>query len=364
MKDSNSSKQSKPPARQILKAAPTTQETKPSPPIFDGKGYTGDWLADQHFPELQWAVQDIIPEGLTMLAGPPKAGKSWLSLGIALSVAQGDLALNAIPTRQKKVLILALEDSQRRMQTRCRSILNDNTIPQNLHVYHRVVPDRLISDMKKWVYDNYDPSNPPLVIVDTLGKAVPSNTSNETQYQKDYHTGSELKSVADDYPGTSVLVVHHTRKQESVDFIDSVSGSQGLSGSFDGVIILNRPRNEDEGTLSITGRDVEENELAIRKGSSGNWELIGDDLNASAHHAHQSKTETGLSSNMREVLAFVKSQDQVTAAEVTRSFESNKNMILKRLTERGYLIRTARGIYQSSDIPAHQSHPHDLAQNE
>lgn len=338
------------PHRPILQQA--KEPPKSSPPIFDGKGYTGGWLADQVFPELQWAVENIIPEGFTFLAGPPKAGKSWLALGIALSVSSGTPALGQIPTQEKPVLLLALEDSKRRMQQRCRSILGNNDIPNNLHIYHNIAPERYISDMKKWVYDNYDPTNPPLVILDTLGKILPTNNSNDSAYQKDYKTGSGLKSVPDEYPGTSLLVVHHTRKAESMDYIDSISGTQGLSGSADGAIILNRPRNEDTGTIKITGRDVEENEFAIVKDPTGNWQLAEDTLNKSIAKASVKKSKLG--ENTEALVNHIISNGPCKTSELVQLYGPNVYTWLSRLEKSHSIIKISRGVYDSPTFPTRE----------
>jgi RecA-family ATPase len=45
------------------------------------------------FPEPVWIVPGVIPEGMTMLAGKPKKGKSYLALNIALSISCGGKAL-------------------------------------------------------------------------------------------------------------------------------------------------------------------------------------------------------------------------------------------------------------------------------
>jgi hypothetical protein len=45
--------------------------------------YTARELLGTKFPEPRWIVPDILPEGLTPLAGRPKVGKSWLALQIA-----------------------------------------------------------------------------------------------------------------------------------------------------------------------------------------------------------------------------------------------------------------------------------------
>jgi RecA-family ATPase len=51
----------------------------------------------------RWAVDDLIPEGLTVLAGRPKLGKSWLMLGVAIAVAAGRRALGQIDVTQGDV---------------------------------------------------------------------------------------------------------------------------------------------------------------------------------------------------------------------------------------------------------------------
>ena len=82
----------------------------------------GAWLDRQEFPPLAYAVPGLVPEGSVLLVGPPKIGKSWLVLTIALAAASGGKALGLdIPKRP--VLYLALEDGDRRLQDRCRRLL-------------------------------------------------------------------------------------------------------------------------------------------------------------------------------------------------------------------------------------------------
>ncbi|MDP2815826.1 MAG: AAA family ATPase, partial [Rectinemataceae bacterium] len=63
---------------------------KPSQPLL--KTFTASDLAKMVFPEPKWAVPGLLPEGLTILAGRPKRGKSWMGLGLALAVASGGKA--------------------------------------------------------------------------------------------------------------------------------------------------------------------------------------------------------------------------------------------------------------------------------
>ncbi|MCM1270617.1 MAG: AAA family ATPase [Ruminococcus flavefaciens] len=67
---------------------------------------------------LEFVVEDLIAQGLYILAGAPKIGKSWLSLDICLSIAKGEKVLGK-ETSKATVLYLCLEDSFKRIQKRC-----------------------------------------------------------------------------------------------------------------------------------------------------------------------------------------------------------------------------------------------------
>jgi RecA-family ATPase len=83
--------------------------------------FTAAELMAFEFPEARWAVPGIIPEGVTLLAGKPKQGKSWASLGISIAVATGGEALGKVRVERGEVLYLALEDNPRRLQSASRS---------------------------------------------------------------------------------------------------------------------------------------------------------------------------------------------------------------------------------------------------
>jgi AAA domain len=103
----------------------------------------GAWLDTQEFPPLEYAVSGIIPEGFGLLVSPPKAGKSWLVCGIGLACAIGGLALGRIHVDKRPVLYLALEDGQRRLQSRCRRIMYGQPIPA-IHFVTKAKPGHVI----------------------------------------------------------------------------------------------------------------------------------------------------------------------------------------------------------------------------
>lgn len=67
--------------------------------------------------QLKFIVEGLIPQGLHILAGSLKIGKSWLSLWICLQVAKGEKVWE-FKTLKSDVLYLCLEDSFARIQNR------------------------------------------------------------------------------------------------------------------------------------------------------------------------------------------------------------------------------------------------------
>ena len=114
-------------------------------------------------------------------------------------------------------------------------------------------------------------------MLDTLGRIMPLPMQGETTYQRDYRVAVALKRFADEHPGLTIIVIHHTRKALSDDFIDSISGTHGLAGAADTIITLSRGRGKGEGVLRVTGRDVIESDYAVTF-RSGVWTLDGDTL--------------------------------------------------------------------------------------
>ena len=253
---------------------------------------TGSWLDAQTFPPLSWAVPGIVPEGFGLLTGPPKVGKSWLTLGLVLAVASGGVALGKVPTGYPRpVLLLALEDGDRRLQARCRTLLGDEPIPALLHYATRATAAEILDILDGWLAEHGHAR--PLVVLDTLGKVSPPAMPGESAYGRDYRIGGALKARADAHPGTALLVVHHVRKAAGEDWMDSTSGTNGLNGSADFTVSLSRARNDTEGVLRVTGRDVPEGEYAITV-AEGTWTLRGSSLAEAAQAAQQAKAAEGL----------------------------------------------------------------------
>ncbi len=231
-----------------------------------------DLLAHQ-FPEPRWAVPGVIPEGLTLLAGPPKVGKSWLSLNLGVAVATGTPALGSVQVDAGHVLYLALEDTPRRLQRRLHTVIVDQTIPEQLAfaVDWPPMPAGGADLLHKTLAAAPDTR---LIVVDVLAKVRGNTDTRGSMYDADYVAMGHLKAVADAH-NTAVVVVHHVRKSGSEDFLETISGTNGLAGAADTIAVLRRSRNAADAVLHITGRDVEEAEHALRFDSAtGTWSLL------------------------------------------------------------------------------------------
>ena len=313
-----------------------------------GEMFNGAWLDVQTFAPLEYAVPGIIPEGFGVLAAPPKTGKSWLVCSIGLACAAGGTALGTITVTQRPVLYLALEDGQRRLQTRCRRIMSSQPLPGAINFIIRA-DNSIIAFGMICEFLTRHRDDKPLIILDTLGRAKPSRPPGADPYQFDYNVGVQLKTAVDKTPGATLLVVHHTRKAESSDFLDAVSGTQGIAGSADFVLVLVRKRHSDEAFLNITGRDVVEAEYALTV-TDGMWTLAGRTLAESATEAETRRERQQLGDRALEVLGFVNGRSETRAADLAALAigKEQARVYLNRLAESGRIVKTGRGVFQTS----------------
>src|SRR5260370_4743975 len=253
--------------------------TQPEPSSFEytPAPFTLQELLDRELPPIQWAIPDILPEGLTLLAGKPKLGKSWLALAMALAVAAGGVALGTLPVTQGEVLYLALEDNERRLQSRTQQLLASMTTVPNSMAFELRWP-RL--DQGGLMHlEEYLKAHPHvrLVVIDTWARVSPKAQHRQrSQYEDEYEALTPLKYLADTYR-VSILAIHHLRKMRGDDVLDEITGSIGLTGAVDGALILKRERGQHEASLFVTGRDIEhEQQLALRfDAQTALWTLVG-----------------------------------------------------------------------------------------
>ena len=249
--------------------------------FIDGALYAGLWesgadLLAADLPPVYYVVDGFLPQGLCLLAAPPKFGKSWMCLSLCVEVARGGWFLNR-KCSASPCLYLALEDSRNRLQDRLAKVLRGAPSPPGFSLATKA--DTLDGGLLLYL-ETYMGRFPAckLIVLDTLQKVRSGGSRPGNAYAEDDADMGALKAFADRF-GVCLLLVHHLRKMaDDTDPFNRIAGSNGLFGAADAAIVLTRPRRGDpQTTLNLTGRDVEEQELILQfNKETFRWELLGD----------------------------------------------------------------------------------------
>ena len=228
-----------------------------------------DTLQTISYEPITFLVNDLLPQGLHLLAGAPKIGKSWLALWLCLQVARGESLWN-FPTHPCEVLYLCLEDSVLRIQNRLFEITED--APDSVHFCTECA---LIGQGLEEQVETFLAAHPDtvLVIIDTLQMVRPVH---DATYANDYRDLSVLKHLSDRH-GIAILLIHHLRKEGAEDVFHRISGTTAISGAVDSSFTLvEERRGSGKARLTCIGRDIEYRELTLQRSSDNVWELVSD----------------------------------------------------------------------------------------
>lgn len=244
-------------------------------------------LRNKKLPPPRYVVVELLPQGLSLLASPPKYGKSWFVLDLCLSVAAGTQFLGC-RTIKSGCLYLALEDSERRLQERTNKILGDKDAPEGFDYATSAlaVGEGLIEQLEGYMKSKPETG---LIVIDTLQKVRISANGKENAYSADYKEMGILKSFADRH-GVCLVLVHHLRKMgDDGDPFNRISGTNGILGAVDSAFVMTRAKRTDtQTTLSITGRDIEARELVIEfNREDSRWHVMGDAEQIAEQRARQ-----------------------------------------------------------------------------
>lgn len=305
-------------------------------------------LLAMDLPEPSWAVPGILSEGLTILAGKPKLGKSWLALNLALTITAGARALGRDPLPPGDVLYLSLEDRKRRIQDRARKVLAGLAVEASPRLRIAVEWPRQpagLEHIEAWAKGC---ERPALVIVDMWTLFRPPSLGGRNAYEQDYEHVSALKKLIDELH-TSALLVMHCKKAKGADVIDEVSGTLGLAGSTDGTLVLTRARSENEAELFVTGRDIEEKSLALEFSPQAfTWTCSG-----SAAERTESKLKEAVIAmfkvNVGQILGTGEIAGRVELPDDRMHYLRN---LLSRMAEQGLIDRTGPGRWRWPVQPA------------
>lgn len=230
----------------------------------------GETLMTMPLQPINFIIENLLSEGLHILAGSPKVGKSWLALWLSVAVAKGEEVWRN-KVKQGDTLYLCFEDSQIRIQNRLFDITDEATDTVNFCTESVLLGGELEDRIVTFVKEH--PSTV-LIIIDTL--QMIRNTSKDNNYASDYSDLTILKKLADKY-GIAILLIHHLRKENDKDPFNRISGTTGIQGAVDSSFILvEETRGSGVATLSCIGRDIDYRKIKLKRDEDNVWKVVSD----------------------------------------------------------------------------------------
>jgi RecA-family ATPase len=236
------------------------------------KTWTVKELLDANIPEISWRIENLIPdEALIALGGRKKLGKTWLGTQIGTAVATGGdfLGYKCI---QGSVLLLTLEDGERRLRRRLKLQKTPKDIPLYIKfdMAYLDKADGGLVQLKRWIEE----LKPCLIIIDTLAKAL-SHKLDQNSAGETAEIVNALHSLTIQYHLVIIIIAHHGKMSYGDSGMD-LRGSSAIPGATDGNFGLYR--QGDDYFFKGESRDIEEFDLRVflDKENSFLWQLLGE----------------------------------------------------------------------------------------
>jgi len=318
-------------------------------PLEKLKPFTAGELVEADLPPLEYLVDNIIPEGTSILAAQPKVGKSLLCLNIAVAVARDGKAFGKVGVKSGRVAYIDLDGNVRGTQKRLVSLLQGDPAPEDLEMFRRFprvdkdTEGDAIDQLR--VYLEHFPDTQ-LIIVDTLKGIRPKTSGHRSLYDLDYEAVTPLRRLAQAHE-VSMLFVHHTNQGNADDVVEQVSGSSGLTAAVDNVLVMTKGDSHHDAKVTAVCRETEESEYAFSFDEDRTtWILKGQSTDFAKTTERQEILET-----LRDITgegdpAGPKLIDQACGV----GYDSIRTL-LRRMVDEGTVEKCGRGEY----LPASRS---------
>jgi hypothetical protein len=320
------------------KPAPQPKQETFSSPITSTRrrrASHAELMATVHAP-TPWAVEGIIAPGVTLLAAPPKTGKSYFVLQMALCVGDGQPFLGR-PTIKQRVTYFNLEEWEELLQPRVIAVCKGNGIvnPDVQYVFDmdKVDNETFLDECQREINDGST-----LLIIDLLARVRDElrEDAKQNAYARDYNA---IKAIADFVlqrnPGVCIVIVHHTNKGNHDDWQNKISGSQGLAGATHTNMVMytidqrgldteTKEKLKDYRKLGLTGKLVPQQDVMLKKmPNGGGWS-----------ETDETEEDVKLYGKHAEILQVLREANGrwMTAKEVKESVAGTLDSIKKMLT--------------------------------
>ena len=286
------------------------------------ESYTALELSNMEIEPVKWFIPEFLPSGLTILAGPPKIGKSFFCWNMALAVAMGGVAFSKIIIpEQHNVSYLSLEDPPALLKDRL-AMMSDE-MPGNLHIVNDMQGKKLDAVGLKILDQHLDETASEMLVVDTWMHVSPDVDVKGTAYDIDYNALIPIQKFSQ-RRNIAVVLVTHTRKAVDVDNVfNQIQGSVGMQAACDTLMMLSHDSGSK--TLHLSGRRIESNQFAFTI-DEGIWKLEGD---AEEYHGSELR---------REIISLLKEAGDVglsagDIADMTGKKDSSIRQTLRRMVK-------------------------------
>lgn len=336
---------------------------------------TAEQILSMDIPDPDWIIETYLPVGAAAFGGRAKIGKSFAALNMAIAVASGGSVFkkDGCNATEGRVLYLGLEDYVRRLKKRLIPMFGDQK--KGLDKLHFVTEwaradEGGIDNLKLWLARYPDTK---LIVIDTLAMIRPlSDQESKNGYLSDYLAWKEFRSIAYQH-NVAIVVIHHHNKMNPDDWIDSFSGTTGITGGANTLIgLFKKNRDEKRAEIKITGHDFDEeiseslefDDLTCRWISLGNTKAriaqmeTDETLEAIATLGINQKTFTP--NDIGEwINASRESADQVPANTIQQR--------ILRLWKEGHLKKIKHGVYKinpENPLPQNETPQNDTPKSD
>lgn len=228
-------------------------------------GETADKLAAMDLPPIKWAIPELFPCGLILLAGRAKGGKTTLTRNWGLAISGAFPAMGNIEVETGQVLYLSLEEGRDIFRPKMLHMLQGAAAPKNLEIFYEWprIDDGGLERLGTWAAAR---TKRRAIFIDLWTRFSPASMSQadgRNAYEREYAAMMPLKQFAH-AQNLAVFLLHHENK------LGQISGTMAMSGAPDTLAMWKRGKGEIRGTLSLEGRQIEAHDLTIEydKGTS------------------------------------------------------------------------------------------------
>jgi hypothetical protein len=305
-------------------------DAQPTPPTR----FTAKQLTELDIPPQKYLIHGMLPVGTSVLASPPKIGKTWLNLQLAAAVATGQQFADYATTEIGKVLFLDLEGGPRREKYRLQKVLASTPANDQLHIafeWPRMGAGGLELLEQYIIEEGYI-----LIIIDIWNKFRPPRPKGADFYDFDSAVGQAISDLARKHE-ISIILTHHTKKGSVEDHLESISGSNGLPGAVDTNIVITRRRGTGQAILQVTPRDGKEHKLAVEF-NEGLWRILGD-----SEEVHGTARRNAIH-GMLAARGWMSARD--LAEELDESDIRNVRRTLRKMRTEGVVEQDGKGRYR------------------